>query len=86
LVYPALLRDLLYFLSAVNYDPMTTDLIFIMVNIYSGPGDGGGGVRDNYKLIYFIRVTIYHCPYPTILAEVTICPGRAKGMVLKANF
>jgi hypothetical protein len=26
---------------AVNYDPATTDLIFIRVNIYSGPGEGG---------------------------------------------
>ncbi len=29
------------YLSAVYYDPATTDLIFIRVNIYPGPGEGG---------------------------------------------
>ncbi len=31
----------IFFLLAVNYDPATTDLIFIRVNIYPGPGEGG---------------------------------------------
>jgi hypothetical protein len=30
-----------FYLSAINYDPATTDLIFIRVNIYPGPGGGG---------------------------------------------
>jgi hypothetical protein len=31
----------IFYLSAVNYDPATTDLIFIRVNIYPGPEEGG---------------------------------------------
>jgi hypothetical protein len=31
----------IFYLSAVNYDPATTDLIFIWVNIYPGPGEVG---------------------------------------------
>ncbi len=31
----------IYYLSSVIYDPTTTDLIFIRVNIYPGPGMGG---------------------------------------------
>jgi len=31
----------IFYLLAVNYDPATTDLIFIRVNIYPGPGEGG---------------------------------------------
>jgi hypothetical protein len=31
----------IFYLSAFNYDPATTDLIFIRVNIYPGPGKGG---------------------------------------------
>jgi hypothetical protein len=30
----------IFYLLAVNYDPATTDLIFIRVNIYPGPGKG----------------------------------------------
>jgi hypothetical protein len=30
-----------YYLSAVNYNPATTDLIYLRVNIYSGPGKEG---------------------------------------------
>ncbi len=31
----------IFYLLAVNYDPATIDLIFIRVNIYPGPGEGG---------------------------------------------
>ncbi len=31
----------IFYLLAVNYAPSTTDLIFIRVNIYPGPGKGG---------------------------------------------
>ncbi len=31
----------IFYLLPVNYDPATTDLIFIRVNIYPGPGEGG---------------------------------------------
>ncbi len=31
----------IFYLLAVNYDPATTDLIFIRVNIYPWPGEGG---------------------------------------------
>jgi hypothetical protein len=30
----------IYYLSAVKYDPAATDLIFIRVSIYPGPGKG----------------------------------------------
>jgi hypothetical protein len=47
----------IYYLSAVKYDPATTDLIFIRVNIYPGPGEGG--LQLISEPVYFIRVTIY---------------------------
>ncbi len=31
----------IYYLTAVIYGPATTDLIFIRINIYLGPGVGG---------------------------------------------
>jgi hypothetical protein len=46
-----------FYLLAVNYDPATTDLIFIRVNIYPGPGEGGSQLIS-YP-VHFIRVTIY---------------------------
>ncbi len=52
----------IYYLSAVNYDPATTDLILIRVNIYPGPGEGG--LQLILKPIYFIRVTIYPATIP----------------------
>jgi hypothetical protein len=52
----------IYYLSAVNYDPATTDLIFIRVNIYPGPGEGG--LQLISKPVYFIRVTIYPATIP----------------------
>ena len=52
----------IYYLSAVNYDPVTTDLIFIRVSIYPGPGKGG--LQLILKPIYFIRVTIYPATFP----------------------
>jgi hypothetical protein len=30
----------IFYLLAVNYDPATTDIIFIRVNIHPGPGEG----------------------------------------------
>jgi hypothetical protein len=71
------------YLSAVNYDPVTTDLIFIRVSIYPGPGKGG--LQLIFKPIYCIRVTIYPATLPTILAEVTIYPG-GWGEVFSGNF
>ncbi len=48
----------IYYLSAVNYDPVTTDLIFIRVSIYPGPGKGG--LLLILKPIYFIR-SLFKC-------------------------
>jgi hypothetical protein len=31
----------IFSLLAVTYDPATTDLIYIMVNVYPEPGEGG---------------------------------------------
>jgi hypothetical protein len=63
----------IFYLSAVNYDPATTNLIFIRVNIYPGPGEGGS------RLIFYLFIlsgSLFTLgPYPTILAEVTIYPG-----------
>ncbi len=36
----------IYYFSIVNYNPATTGLIFIRVNIY--PGQGGGGLTANF--------------------------------------
>ncbi len=47
----------IYYLSADKYDPLTTDAIFIRVNIYPGPGVGG--LMLNSYTIYLIMVTIY---------------------------
>ncbi len=52
----------IYYLSTVNNDPATTDLIFLRVNIYLGPGEGG--LQLILKPIYFIRVTIYPATFP----------------------
>ncbi len=40
----------IYYLSADKFDPVTTDAIFIRVNIYSGPGMGG--LMFNSYIIY----------------------------------
>ncbi len=41
----------------LNMTPANTDLIFISVNIYPGPGEGGLQLISEH--VYFIRVTIY---------------------------
>ncbi len=46
----------MYYLTAVNYDPATTDIIFIRVNIY--PGTGEGGFQLIFLPIHVTRVTI----------------------------
>jgi hypothetical protein len=48
----------IYYLLAVNYDTAATDLLFIRVNIYPGPGEGGLQQLIS-EPVYFIRVTIY---------------------------
>ncbi len=47
----------IYYLSAAKYDPATTDLIFIRINIYPGPGEGD--LQLISEPVYFIRVIIY---------------------------
>jgi hypothetical protein len=60
----------IYYLFAIIYDPATTDIIFIMVNIYPEPWEGE--LSDHF--LTFLINTIYPSlvPYPTILAEVTV--------------
>ncbi len=50
------------YLLAVNCDPAIKDLIFIMVNIYPGAGEGGSQLI--FKPVHFIRVTIYPASLP----------------------
>ncbi len=45
----------IYYLSAVKYDPGTTDLIFIRVSIYPGPGKGVGCFLVIFQPIYFYQ-------------------------------
>jgi hypothetical protein len=63
----------IFYLSAVNYDPVTTDIIFLRVHIYPGPGEGGSLLIFNPLILSGSLFTLR--PYPTILAEVTIYPG-----------
>jgi hypothetical protein len=64
----------IYYLSAVNYDPVTTALIFIRVSIYPWPGEGG------FQLIcqpfYFIRVIINPAALPHNISRGHYLPGQ----------
>ncbi len=63
----------IFYLLAVNYDPATTDLIFIRVNIYPGPGEGGSQLI--FSPIHFIRVTIYPASLPHNISRGHYLPG-----------
>ncbi len=63
----------IFYLLAVNYDPATTDLIFIRVNIYPGLGEGGSQLF--FQLINFIRVTIYPASLPYNISRGHYFPG-----------
>ncbi len=67
----------IYYLSAVNYDPATTDLIFIRVNIYPWPGEGG--LQLIFKPVYFIRVTIYPATIPHNISRGHYLPREVGG-------
>ncbi len=58
---------ILYYWLAVNYDPATTDLVFIWVNIYPGPGVGRLQIMS--RPIYFIKVTIYPAALPANIIQ-----------------
>jgi hypothetical protein len=74
-----------YYLSAINNDLMTTGLIFIGVNIYSGPGWGEGGLTATFYTHLFYQGNYYLPTVLLIIGEVTICSGAwVRG--LKANF
>jgi hypothetical protein len=71
----------IYYLAAVNYYPDTKDLIFIRVNIYPGPGEGGFMLTCLiYQGHYFILQ-----PYLTALAEVPNYPG-GQGELVYCHF
>ena len=74
----------IFSLLAVNYDPATTDLIFIRVNIYPGPGEGG--LQLILKPVYFIRVTMYPATIPHNISRGHYLPGGQGGWALQANF
>jgi hypothetical protein len=63
----------IYYISAVNYDPAATDLIFIRVNIY--PGQGEGDLQLITEPVYFIRVTIYPAAFPHNISRGHYYPG-----------
>jgi hypothetical protein len=71
----------IFYLLAVNYDPATTDLIFIRVNIYPGPGEGGSRLIS-YP-VHFIRVTIYPAALPHNINRGHYLPRGGGG--LQAN-
>jgi hypothetical protein len=67
----------IYYLSAVKYDPATTDLIFVRVNIYPGPGEGD--LQLISEPVYFIRVTIYPAAFPHNIRRGHYLPGGVGG-------
>ena len=69
-----------FYLLAVNYDPATTDLIFIRVNIYPGPGEGGSLLI--FLPIHFIRVTIYPASLPHNISRGHYLPCNTYCLVL----
>jgi hypothetical protein len=77
----------IFYLLAVNYDPATTDLIFIRVNIYPGPGEGGSQLIS--QPVLFIRVTIYPVSIPHNISRGHYLPGGGGGVGgggLQTNF
>jgi hypothetical protein len=69
----------IFYLSAVNYDPTTTVLIFIRVIIYPGPEEGA----NSYFSVYFVRVSIYPAaiPYNINRGHYSIYPARVTSLV-----
>ncbi len=63
----------IYYLAAVNCHPAITDLIFIRVNIYPWPGEGG--LQLISEPVYFIRVTIYPAAFPHNISRGHFLPG-----------
>jgi hypothetical protein len=63
----------IFYLLSVYYDPATTDLIFIRVNIYLGPGEGGSLLTFNPFILSGSLFTLR--PYPTILAASLFTQG-----------
>ncbi len=74
----------IFYILAVNYDPATTDLIFIRVNIYPGPGEGGS--QPISYPIHFIRVTIYPAALPHNISRGHYWPRGVGGGGLQADF
>ncbi len=71
----------IYYLSAVKYDPETTDLIFIRVNIYPGPEEGD--LQLISEPIYFIRVSIYPAAFSHNISRCHYLPGGVgRGSIL----
>jgi hypothetical protein len=73
----------IYYLGAVKHNPAITDLIFIRVNIYQGPEEGG--IQLISEPIYFIRVTIYPADFPHAIIRGHYLPRGVWGRRLTAN-
>jgi hypothetical protein len=74
----------IFYLLTVNYDPAITYLIFIWVNIYPGPGEGGSQLIS--QPVHFIRVTIYPAASPHNISRGHYLPRGMGGGGLQANF
>ncbi len=73
----------IYFSSAVNYDPATTDLIFIRINIYLGSEEGGLPV--NFLTLLFYQVTFYPAALPHIINRCHHLPCNIYCLVLACS-
>jgi hypothetical protein len=62
-----------YYLTAVNNDPATTDLIFMVQYL---PRASGWGLSTFLNPLTLAGSLLTLQPYPTILAMVTIYPAR----------
>ncbi len=67
----------IYYLSAVKYDPETTDLIFIRVNITQDQGRGAYSKLLNPLILSGSLFTLR--PYATMLERFQYLPGEKGG-------
>jgi hypothetical protein len=70
----------IYYLSAVNYNPAATDIIFSRIYNYiifiNYPGPVVGGLKPILYPLVLSGSLFTQQPYPSILSEVTIYPAR----------
>jgi hypothetical protein len=74
----------IYYLSAVNYDSVTTDLIFIRVSIYPGPGKGG--FTANFETYLYYQGHYLPCNLPPQYWQRSLFTQGGGGRVFSGNF